>query len=93
MSMNLTLTDKTTDCDIDLWQTPTFITWMCLSYNPETKEPDGGHEGVRRRYLEWVKHHTDDIWEDTRELDLMRERAREHSKIVLAVKDPEFSFI
>jgi hypothetical protein len=26
--MNLTLTDKTTDCDIDLWQTPTFITMM-----------------------------------------------------------------
>ena len=93
MSMNLTLTDKTTDCDIDLWQTPTFITWMCLSYNPETKEPDGGHEGVRRRYLEWVKHHTDGVWKDEEELDWMREKVREHSKIVLAVKDPEFSFI
>jgi hypothetical protein len=96
MSMNLTLTDKTTDCDIDLWQTPTFITWMCLSYNPETKEPDGGQEGVRRRYLEWVRSHTNGVWKDVEELDYMsymRERVREHSKIVLAVKDPEFSFI
>ena len=96
MSMNLTLTDKTTDCDIDLWQTPTFITWMCLSYNPETKEPDGGQEGVRRRYLEWVRSHTNGVCKDEEELDYMsymRKRVREHSKIVLAVKDPEFSFI
>lgn len=93
MSMNLTLTDKTTDCDIDLWQTPNFITWMCLSYNPETKEPDGGQEGVRRRYLEWVKHHTDGVWKDKEELDRMCEIVREHSEAVLAVKDPEFSFI
>ena len=93
MSMNLTLTDKTTDRDIDLWQTPTFITWMCLSYNPETKEPDGGQEGVRRRYLEWVSSRTDGVWKDKEELDWMCERVRQHSKTILAVKDPEFSFI
>jgi hypothetical protein len=66
---------------------------MCLSYNPETKEPDGGHEGVRRRYLEWVKSQSEGVWASAEELDWMRERVREHSKIVLAVKDPEFSFI
>jgi len=93
MSMNLTLTDNETGLSVDLWQTPTFITWMCLSYNPETEEPDGGHEGVRRRYLEWVESRTNGVWKDEKELDCMRESVREHTKTVLAVKEPEFSFI
>jgi hypothetical protein len=66
---------------------------MCLSYNPETKEPDGGHEGVRRRYIEWVNSHTNGVWKDPEDLEYMDERIKKHCKTVLAVKNPEFSFI
>jgi hypothetical protein len=91
--MNLTLTDKDTGLDVDLWQTPTFITWMCLSYNPETKQPDGGDEGVRRRYVEWVKSHTNGKWESSEDLEYMTERINDHLSIIQKVKNPEFSFI
>jgi len=93
MSMNLTLTDKDTGLDIDLWQTPTFITWMCLSYNLETKEPDGGHDGVRRRYEEWVKSHTTGKWDSSEDLEYMTERINDHLSTIQKVKNPEFSFI
>jgi hypothetical protein len=93
MSINLTLTDKDTGLDIDLWQTPTFITWMCLSYNLETKEPDGGHDGVRRRYEEWVKSHTTGKWDSSEDLEYMTERINDHLSTIKNVKNPEFSFI
>jgi len=89
--MNLTLHDGEDGPEIELWQTPTHITWMCLSYNPETKEPDGGHEGVRRRYLEWVKgqlpHIDDDFyyWQ--------KDRIKEHTGVINSVKQPYFSYI
>lgn len=47
MSMNLY-------CDeIELYQTPTYITYMCLSYNKRGR-PDGGWKGVLKRYKVWV---------------------------------------
>jgi hypothetical protein len=91
--MNLTLTDKGTGLNIDLWQTPTHITWMCLSYSPETKEPDGGHEGVRRRYEEWVKSHRNGLWDSLEDLEGMSCRISDHLSTVQNVKNPEFSFI
>lgn len=43
MSMNL-------HCEqMDLWQTPTAITYMCYS------NEDGGWEGIKYRYIQWVK--------------------------------------
>lgn len=93
MSMNLTLHDGEDGPNIELWQTPTWITWMCLSYNPETKEPDGGHEGVRRRYNEWVRSLLNGVWKDTEEFEYERERVEEHLKLVNSAKQPYFSFI
>jgi hypothetical protein len=93
MSMNLTLYDNDTGQDIELWQTPSYITWMCLSYNPETKEPDGGHEGVRRRYIEWVKSHVNGVWKDVEELHHETLRTWDHIKEINKVKNPTFSFI
>jgi hypothetical protein len=92
MSMNLTLHAGEDGPQIDIWQTPTFITLMCLSYNPETKEPDGGQEGVRRRYLEWVESHLTGVWEDD-EFELQKERVEEHTKLINSVENPYFSFI
>ena len=43
MSMNL-------HCkEVELWQTPSYITHMCYSNN------DGGWRGILYRYLTWVK--------------------------------------
>lgn len=43
MSMNLKCKE------VDLWQTPTYITHMCYSNG------DGGWKGILYRYSEWVK--------------------------------------
>ena len=92
MSMNLTL--HTADGgEIDLRQTPTHITWMCLSYNPETKEPDGGMEGVRRRYFHWLDGSLDGVWDSTEDLDAASEDVLRHKAAVLRVQNPQFSFI
>lgn len=93
MSMNLTLHDGEDGPEVELWQTPTFITWMCLSYNPETQEPDGGHEGVGRRYLIWVKSQLDGVWKDMDEFKFLKEEIDKHTKLINSVKNPYFSYI
>lgn len=93
MSMNLTLHDGEEGPEIDLWQTPTWVTWVCLSYDPDTGLPDGGHRGVRRRYIHWVNSHLDGIWKDKEDFEWEKKRIREHVKIVSSVKNPYFSYI
>jgi hypothetical protein len=46
---------------LDLYQTPTYITYMCYSNN------DGGWRGIKYRYKEWVKGHLY-IREDVKEV-------------------------
>ncbi len=87
MSMNLT-------CEgVELWQTPTHITWMCLSYDPVSGEPDGGHDAVRRRYILWVESSLNGTWHDADDLSWQRDRVKEHVKMIKAIKNPKFSFI
>jgi hypothetical protein len=93
MSINLTLHDGEDGPQIDLWQTPTWVTWVCLSYDPETEIPDGNHEGVRRRYIEWVKGHLDGVYPGVEELEWERERIHDHVEDVNSVENPHFSFI
>ena len=93
MSMNLTLSDGPDGPDTDLWQTPTWVTWMCLSYDPVTKDPDGGHDGVRRRYVEWVKSHLDGVWTDPEDLEWQRGRVKDHLDKIMSVTNPYFSWI
>jgi hypothetical protein len=90
--MNLTLHDGEDGSQIELWQTPTWVTWVCLSYNPDTKEPDGGHEGVRRRYKQWVESHRNGVWNDE-DFEYEKERVDKHLELVSSVKQPYFSFI
>jgi len=93
MSMNLTLHDGEDGPEVELWQTPTFITWMCLSYDPETQAPDGGHEGVRRRYLIWIEGQLSGVWKDMDEFRFLKKEIDEHTKLINSAKDPYFSFI
>lgn len=93
MSINLTLHDGENGPEINLWQTPSWVTWMCLSYNPETQEPDGGHESVRRRYELWVRSHLDGVWEKSEDFEYEKGRIEDHLEIVNSVSQPYFSFI
>jgi len=91
MSMNLTL-HGVDGCghvrEIDLYQTPTNVTWDCLSYNPETGLPEGGEEGVRQRYIQWLEGRLENETDDNR-----RDLIKDHISKILAVKNPSFSYI
>ena len=83
MSMNL-------HCDeMDLWQTPTYVSKMCMSYG-DNGEPDGGMEGVRKRYLYWVESHTNGVWKDPEEYEWVKERVANHVAKVMSMKYPTF---
>ena len=81
MSLNLTLHEGPNGPQVDLYQTPTCITFSCLSYDPLTNEPDGGQEGVRKRYLLWLRSRYE------------QETLMEHERKILLVKDPYFSYV
>lgn len=66
MSFNL-------ECDqMDLWQTPTHITFMCYS------NEDGGWEGIKYRYIQWVEHHSDGVYETAEDANDAREIVKDH---------------
>lgn len=71
MSMNL-------HCEeMDLWQTPTYITWMCFSNN------DGGWKGILYRYTQWVNSSNNGISntkEDEKRVRSNIEASKEHIK-------------
>lgn len=90
MSMNLTC--RAGGQEVTLWQTPTWVTWMCLSYHPRTHKPDGGHEGVRRRYLIWVEGHLNGIFLSEEDAAFNRWRVNEHLEKIRDLKRPQFSY-
>jgi hypothetical protein len=91
VSLNLTCNN------LALWQTPTQVTFMCLSYNPKTLKPDGGHVGVRRRYLQWVSLVFQDKFnaasKDPEEQRALEREYREHVEAMKALVRPIFSYI
>jgi hypothetical protein len=69
MSMNL-------HCkEVELWQTPTYITNMCFYQFDRSRD---GWRNILYRYLEWVKHFSDGVWESEEEYNDMRERIKDH---------------
>ena len=76
MSMNLHL-EAHKGAKFNLWQTPTFITDMCMSYNLKKRRPDGGMKGVLRRYIFWVVSHRNGS-RTADEQRLVEENIREH---------------
>jgi len=89
MSTNLHLSDGENGSEIDLWQTPTWVTGVCLSYD-HSGQPDGGMEGVMRRYEIWVRSYQNGVWKTKEDLDAMRERVNAHIEQIQTVKDPFF---
>lgn len=92
MSRNLTVEASNAGGE-QLYQTPTEITWMCLSYKPGTQKPDGGMEGVRRRYIHWCTYewqHYYNTEKNQEEQVWIRETALEHIAWVESLKRPKF---
>lgn len=71
--------------EMELWQTPTHITYMCYS------NQDGGWRGIKYRYVEWVKSSTNGVWKDAKELQWARERVNDHLKKLNRFKELHFS--
>lgn len=66
MSMNL-------HCEeMDLWQSPTAITYMCYSH------ADGGWQGIKYRYIQWVKGSLNGVWDDEAEHKSAIKAVNEH---------------
>jgi hypothetical protein len=93
MSFNLTLNSGKDGPEIPLSQTPTWITFICLSYNPRTNQPDGGHKAVRKRYIMWLKSSLQNGSWDPEDLELQKEIIDDQIKLINSVKNPYFSYI
>ena len=69
MSMNLH------SDEVDLWQTPTWITYLALWDSNSDERP---LEESLHVYISWVESHTEGGWESTEALENMRDRVRHH---------------
>ena len=85
MSMNLHL--KVDGSNIDLWQTPTYITNMCLVSSKGVENEVAGKKAIRamNAYLEWVKQTVSGTYNSLEEANEYREVVNEHEKEILDV--------
>ena len=86
MSMNLHCCTKSGQ--IELWQTPTCVTYMCLVDSEGAIRNEVRGKEARRAlqiYLRWVDNFTNGAWENQEDLDDARERVREHKHWVLEI--------
>lgn len=91
MSMNLV-------CDeFELLQTPTWVTDICLSWDPVYKCSDGGWQGILRRYIIWVEGCINGSYKTQRDLDDTKTFYNDHinklKKIAKAKGYLTFSYI
>lgn len=73
MSMNLYVRDETNNQTFPLWQTPTYVTRMCLWPNGSPAKD------VAERYLFWVASQTNGTWPSKQALEDFEERVRSHT--------------
>ncbi len=72
MSLNLTLECRKTGVTFDLWQTPTYITDMCLCSSYASTDD------VAERYKIWVRSHKNGVCKDKEDLDDMLSSIQSH---------------
>lgn len=70
--------------EMDLWQTPTPITYMCYS------NKDGGWKGIRYRYEQWVRGHLNGAWNSETELENMKSLVIRHIEELYSHKKLRF---
>lgn len=84
MSMNLSCSE------VELWQTPTHITHMCLMEASGTVAFEvKGKRAVRAlyMYMEWVRSHCDGVWSDEQLYKQRVESVNKHIAQVLNILD------
>ena len=81
MSMNLKCKE------VDLWQTPTYITYMCYSNN------DGGWKGILYRYSEWARGSMPGVYKNAQDSARATEQLREHLAQFEGKKKLTFSIV
>jgi hypothetical protein len=84
MSMNLTC------AEVELWQTPTYITYMCYS------NEDGGWQGIKYRYIQWVKSLTNGVYNTKAEIKQrndLQNRIQDHIKELDSFDELHFDII
>jgi len=74
---------------MDLWQTPTWVTDVCMSIGPSGK-PDGGHNGIRRRYVRWAWARANGVFSDKEQHDLLCDEIRCHVEELRSFKAVRF---
>jgi hypothetical protein len=79
MSMNLNATTK--NGVINLWQTPTQITYTILPASIGEVKGKKATDALMR-YMEWVKYSTDGVWNNVEELQDAKQRVDEHLEYV-----------
>ena len=81
MSMNLYCKQ------MDLWQTPTHITYMCYSNG------DGGWKGIKYRYEQWVESRSNGMWRDDQaeEFNELMRQIKGHLEELNSFKKLDFS--
>ena len=85
MSMNLH-TDK-----LDLWQTPTWVTRVCLyTVNEVGETVIDTWQSVRFRYAEWVKHSLNGVWDDDAAYAQQKALVKDHLDALYALGKVEF---
>jgi hypothetical protein len=85
MSMNLH-TDK-----IDLWQTPTWVTKVCLyTETAEGKRVQDKWHATRFRYAEWVRSSLTGVWDDDAAYEHQKALVKDHLDALYALGEIEF---
>ena len=94
MSMNLEATVKKTGEEVNLWQTPTWVTEMCIySYKKNKKgEYKKRHwKDTRALYLAWVKSHTQGAFHSSEDVDAMKITVESHQNYIMSLDKIEWS--
>ncbi len=93
MSMNLFAENN--GVEINLWQTPTWVTYMCIDSYKQDKHSGNPLQrkwkDTRHLYLEWVKSHSQGRWDSEVEWQEMVDNIKEHVDNIMSIKKIHFT--
>lgn len=84
MSMNLSCKE------CRLWQTPTYITYMCYTTVKKGKVIADDWEAILNRYIIWLEHQLDGVYKNKKELLEKQEIIDDHIKELKSFKKLHF---
>jgi hypothetical protein len=76
MSMNLAV--KFGKYRFDLWQTPTYITYMCIGNKTTSKLNGARAKEALERYIIWAESTLNGVWDSEEELEFNRFAVAQH---------------